>query len=842
MKIIQKFNALSILLTFCATIGVSSVVSTSRADETAPQEFGGVYPRNAFFNDENECGTGAVVAWANRLWAITYGPHLPNGSSDKLYEIDDDLNVTIRPESVGGTNANRMIHRESNQLFIGNHVIDAEGGIRTIPHAVAPGRVTAVARGLKDAANKVYWLTMEEGLYEIDVNTLEAREIYKDGNSDRGEGGDVLPGYHGKGGYTSQGRVVYANNGEQSAAAQQDPTTTSGCLAEWFGEKAGWRVVERKQFTEVTTSDGIYGGLTGEEPLWTLGWDAKSVILEVLDGGEWRRYRMPKASHCYDGAHGWNTEWPRIRKIDDAETYLATMHGQFWRFPKSFSHENARGVRPRSTYLKVIGDFEYWNGRVVFGCDDSAKSEFLNKSPFKNAISSSANSNSNLWFVSPERLDSFGPALGRGALWLNESVKAGEESDSYLFAGYDRRSCYFKCASAKTQDGSVPQITLEYDALGNDDWQVLADVVIPQGAEGGEFWRSLDDAPDAEWIRVRSKNADLEGATFVLQYRNEDMRATDSAAIFNGLATAADVDNFVGARFWTRGDNRRLAVAATIVDHDKTTRRYYELSEDGDLEKVECRYEGGEQGTLDRLEKMVGATPIDPEICAIDDKSVLLHYRGAPYRLPIGSESIAGVRSPMVSRLDREVVTERDLFHVAGTFYELPAENAGGVPKIRPISTSDKLIVDYASYRGLLVLSGIVGEKSSGESERIARSEDGVGAVWRGVIDDLWSLGKARGQGAVWKETKVAKDAPSDPMLATGYDRKTLELANASEFAAKVDLEADITGDGDWIRIQTYEVPARGEIREVLPTALQAYWFRLRSQVDATLSGKFIYD
>ena len=224
MKIIQKFNALSILLTFCATIGVSSVVSTSRADETAPQEFGGVYPRNAFFNDENECGTGAVVAWANRLWAITYGPHLPNGSSDKLYEIDDDLNVTIRPESVGGTNANRMIHRESNQLFIGNHVIDAEGGIRTIPHAVAPGRVTAVARGLKDAANKVYWLTMEEGLYEIDVNTLEAREIYKDGNSDRGEGGDVLPGYHGKGGYTSQGRVVYANNGEQSAAAQQDPT------------------------------------------------------------------------------------------------------------------------------------------------------------------------------------------------------------------------------------------------------------------------------------------------------------------------------------------------------------------------------------------------------------------------------------------------------------------------------------------------------------------------------------------------------------------------------------------------------------------------------------------
>jgi hypothetical protein len=25
------------------------------------------------FNDERECGTGAVAAWADRLWAITYG-------------------------------------------------------------------------------------------------------------------------------------------------------------------------------------------------------------------------------------------------------------------------------------------------------------------------------------------------------------------------------------------------------------------------------------------------------------------------------------------------------------------------------------------------------------------------------------------------------------------------------------------------------------------------------------------------------------------------------------------------------------------------------------------------
>jgi len=48
-----------------------------------------------------------------------YGPHLPFGSSDKLYEITPELTQIIRPESSGGTPANRMIHKESNQLAIG---------------------------------------------------------------------------------------------------------------------------------------------------------------------------------------------------------------------------------------------------------------------------------------------------------------------------------------------------------------------------------------------------------------------------------------------------------------------------------------------------------------------------------------------------------------------------------------------------------------------------------------------------------------------------------------------------------------------------------------------------
>ncbi len=93
--------------------------------------------------------------------------------------------------------------------------------------------------------------------------------------------------------------------------------------------------------------------------------------------GEWSTYRLPKCSHSYDGAHGWNTEWPRIRDIGETDL-LMTMHGMFWKFPRGFKPGQIAGIQPRSSYLKVVGDFCRWQDRIVLGCDDTAKSEFLN--------------------------------------------------------------------------------------------------------------------------------------------------------------------------------------------------------------------------------------------------------------------------------------------------------------------------------------------------------------------------------------------------------------------------------------------------------------------------------
>lgn len=442
----------------------------------------GVYPHLAMFNGEGECGTGAVVPWAGDLWVVTYGPHCPAGSTDKLYRIRPDLTQEIFPGSVGGTPANRLIHRESNQLLIGPYMINGRGNVRVIPPKKMPGRLTGAARHLTDPTNKIYVATMDNGLYELDVHTLAVKTLLRDHNGETGHiwgnkkpmipltsdwdqaKANKLPGSHTKGVCSGFGRIQLANNGEYHPEALTNPWIPAGVLGECAPDGSEQRVIRRCQFTDISTPDGIYGNEHPEKnPIWAMGWDAKSVIFGVTTNGtEWAYYRLPKASHCYDGAHGWNTEWPRIRDVGFGDgSLLATMHGTFWRFPKNFSPANPDGIRPISTYLKVIGDFCRWGDKIVFGCDDQAKNEFLGKRGLKKDAPRCKRSQSNLWFVNPEDLKSFGPPSGEGYVWLNEDVKAGDISDPYLHAGYETMEFSFT-----RKDGT----SVRHELIKEGDW------------------------------------------------------------------------------------------------------------------------------------------------------------------------------------------------------------------------------------------------------------------------------------------------------------------------------------------------------------------------------------
>ena len=181
--------ALPALATFLAMLPCFSVGDEKR-------EISGIYPHLTMRNEGRECGTGAVVPWQGSLWAITYPPHSPAGSSDKLYEVTPDLEQRIFEGSVGGTHANRMIHKESNQLLIGLYLIDGDKNVRVISPKKLFGRLTGIARHLSDPTNKVYYATMEEGFYELDVNTLETHCFMRDGNGGAPETGirSQLPG------------------------------------------------------------------------------------------------------------------------------------------------------------------------------------------------------------------------------------------------------------------------------------------------------------------------------------------------------------------------------------------------------------------------------------------------------------------------------------------------------------------------------------------------------------------------------------------------------------------------------------------------------------------------
>jgi hypothetical protein len=802
----------------------------------APQAWSGIYPELAYFNNEGECGTGAVVPWADRLWVITYGPHLPYGSSDKLYEITPDLQQIVRPESVGGTPANRMIHKESNQLIIGPYLIGANRDVRVIPPKFMPGRLTGNARHLTDPANKIYYATMEDGLYEVDVRTLAVKGLIKEimNKPKPGQTAEVSPatitstlsGYHGKGLYSGQGLVILANNGERSPKALLDPTIVSGGLGSFNGE-GNWSLIRRNQFTEVTGPGDLTGNADpAKDPIWTVGWDFRSVILMVMEDGKWTNYRLPKGSHSYDGAHGWNTEWPRIRDIGEEGSRLMTMHGLFWKFPANFSSKHSTGLAPRSAYLKVIGDFTRWQDRLVFGCDDTAKSEFLNKRPAKGALAGPGQSQSNLWFTALDAPDKLGPAIGRGSVWVDEPVQAGVPSDPFLLAGFAKRAVHLQ------HDGTAAtKFTLEIDEKGDGQWMAWREVALK--ADEATQWVEIPANVAGTWIRAKT-DRDIAKAGVTFQYAAKDERATERGTLFESLSKADDATS-QGAFLLTRGANlRTLSVLNANVTVDQTTLGdAYELSAELKLTKL------ADQNVAAYVEKN---TPIPQGIVTADEASVIFVESGVRWRLPrSASPAHDALLARSALRKAREVCTERDMLQAHGTFYELPALNAKGAIRMRPIATSDTAVHDYCSYRGLLVLSGISASAAK-DDRHIIRSDDGKAAVWVGTADDLWQLGKPRGQGGPWKNSDVTAGKPSDPYLMTGYDKKRLMLANHGDVETTITVELDVAGDGRFAAYQSFKLAPGAKETFVFPDWINAYWVRTVSSATTNATAQLTYE
>lgn len=775
-----------------------------------PLQVSGMYPSLATFNEGGaacgggENGIGAVVAWADRLWFLTYSPHCPNGSADKLYALDSAMRMEIRPESVGGTPAGRMVHAESGQLFIGPYAIDSTGRVRVIPPSAMPGRITAWARHLSDPARKAYAYMMEGPLWEVDVGSLAARKLFN----------KPVPGFHGKGAYSGQGRLVVANNGEiatdgfdySELLAGGPPKTPEdkGVLAEWDG--VGWAVVERRQFTDVTGPGGIRGAPAGDSPLWSEGWDKRSVILKVRADGAWSAYRLPKSSNTYDHTGGWYTEWPRIREVTDGRL-LMNMHGMFYDFPKGFRPGAAGGLTPISTHLIYLGDFTAWKGRLVLAPDITTTLE----NPM------AGRSQSNLWFGSLADLRAFGPKVGWGGSWVGDSVRAGAPSDPYLMEGFDRKVLHLHQASGASGD-----ITVEIDEDGKGAWKVYRKFALTSGSY---LYHVFPTGFRAAWVRFRAEK-DCR-ATAYLHYGSPG-HAPMASGMYAGMAWIGDTAGMHGGLIRPAGHNRNLQFSSWRPGAGGTAKAYYEVDENLAFSRP-----------ADRTAEVEATAAIKPVSGQDAASAWLTDKTGKRYRLPKGDPAFdkpwPGWGQP---REQREILSERHLLNVHGTFYEMGRES--GVKAIRPLATHNRAIFDFCTWRGLLVLSGTRAGPIPENDGHLFRAADGGAGLWFGTVDDLWKLGRPVGVGGPWKDTPVQAGMPSDAYLMTGYERKSLFLAHAGTGIVRMTVEVDFDREG-WHTFRTFDVAAGAPVRYEFPDGFAAHWVRVTSDRTVTATAQFTY-
>ncbi|MFW6163830.1 MAG: sulfatase, partial [Planctomycetota bacterium] len=170
--------------------------------------------------------------------------------------------------------------------------------------------------------------------------------------------------------------------------------------------------------------------------------------------------------------------------------------------------------------------------------------------------------------------------------------------------------------------------------------------------------------------------------------------------------------------------------------------------------------------------------------------------------------------------------------------YEMPRDT--GVPEIKPVATHNRAILDFCSWRGLLVLAGTRADATPDGNTFAA--PDGVVSLWFGAVDDLWKLGKPVGRGGPWKDTPVRAGQPSDPYLMTNYDHKTLEISHDADTPVAFTAEVDFDHTGTWRVYDTLTVEPGETLRHTFPAAYAAHWLRLTADKACTATAWLTYE
>lgn len=383
--------------------------------------------------ERSECGIGALMPWADSLWAVTYDSHMQGtGYGLGLYRIDENLKGE-RVHVHNGTHANRLIHRESNQCFLGPYVIDGKGNWKHIPE-LDKHRLTSTMRHLTDPANRVYCQTMEGVFLEMDVHDLKPRPLF-----DLVKEMKLAARPHFKGGYTAQNRVVVANNGFYEYGDDQ------AGLFEFDG--TNWSRLSDKPHMDAAAREDM-GNV-----LFATGWDEASVLFWALVRGKWRRYRLPKASQAF--SHAWQTEWMRIREVE-TEHYLVDIQGMFLELQPVAFLGHIWGLKPVCQHLRTIPDYCAFRGLFAVAGNQTT--------PNRDNNAVAGQPQSGLWFGKTDDLWNWGKPAGQGGPWWNAAVRKDVPSDPFLMTGFDKKMVHISTDQAA-------DFRIEIDFTGMEDWK-----------------------------------------------------------------------------------------------------------------------------------------------------------------------------------------------------------------------------------------------------------------------------------------------------------------------------------------------------------------------------------
>ena len=440
------------------------------------------------FDDDNnmsECGVGALIPWADRLYYSTYLAMPGDGAGTKIGYIDRNYadHTVLQTDAI---HTGRFIHWETEQLCIGCVAVEKDGTAHTISDLLNV-RVSGFAVHLSTPTTHVYALSMEGKLYSVNLTTYTATEIINIKTT-------LSQTYvHYKACWThaapfgSTDRVVCVSNVQSSATA-----ALSGAVV--AVDPIGLTASVKLQDSAIEVAGQYYpsnGGIT-----YVIGKDHKSPFLGVManNNGAVFKYRFPQWTKAQD----WyiSQEWMRIRPVT-TERFLMNAYGTWYNLSTWLNHSGAAGpenygvegtdypiLEPIARYVDTITDFCVFNGKFVIGTN--------NMSPHNGSFPNSGQANSAIKFSDIEDIWKGGKPIGRGYFWYKDSLTSGTASDAMLIRGYDKKS-------VQVYNGSASSIDITISVVNYSDTYTLSTLTVAAGAFGTY---QFPDGCGGDWVKL----------------------------------------------------------------------------------------------------------------------------------------------------------------------------------------------------------------------------------------------------------------------------------------------------------------------------------------------------